>query len=200
MLSQGDVARKVLWRGSACLGDVLKFLNRDTYMDIAMYASSFCTGAQHAKAVLSDEATSVVSIHGATWFFRFTGLISISAAGGLATFLMATMWPTLSNPESTSFVYDPLFLAGFSAVINFLVAIPFMQVFICSADAILYCIAVERRWHREQLWKAEGAASTASGLLSSLTCSMSSRDARSASYPVPNHSPETLALLYQVAQ
>jgi len=131
-----------------CIQNGLEFLNKNAYIDVAITSSNFCSAASRATLVVSSEMTAVSALNGACWIVQLAGLGAITGLGSVASWLLVTRVGNFSDPNSPSYVHDPVFLTLVAAVISFLVAFIFMIVFDTVSDSILYCYALEKRRHR----------------------------------------------------
>lgn len=128
-----------------CCEGCLQFLNKNAYMDIALYSSNFCIAAQRANALIAGEITAVGALTGACWIFQCGGVGAITGLGALFTFLMVRHTDIYNQPTSEQYVQDPVLMVVVAAVISFLIALVFVISFETISSTILYCFAIEKQ-------------------------------------------------------
>mmetsp|Transcript_51739 Transcript_51739/g.168150 ORF Transcript_51739/g.168150 Transcript_51739/m.168150 type:complete len:662 (+) Transcript_51739:221-2206(+) len=131
-----------------CLKDIVGFVNKNAYIDMAITSNGFCTAAQRALQMILELGGAMAVLNGATFVFSFFGVlfITVACAGGS---YIAAGFPPFNDQSSTFFVEDPLALAAVAAVLAFLVALSFMDVLDMASDTLLYCYGVDLQSGKE---------------------------------------------------
>lgn len=173
----------------------LECLNRSAYFDVALNSLPLQPAAVHALAVLSDDATDVLSMHGAAWLIELGGAGGVTAVCVGLTHLMCKHFPPFSDPASPFNVANPILIDLVTAVICYPIAAMFLAVVVHVSDCILFCCAVERA--RNPVRSLLEDAGT--GLLSRFNVCASERRGMSWNDDV-NHLPNTRALLSMVTR
>jgi len=140
----GDCVQKVFGPLIDFYHKRLECLNNSIYMNLALNALPFRPGAVHALDVLSDDATDVLSMHGATWLIELGGAGGITAVCVAITHVLCTWFPPFSDPSSQYHVANPVLIDLVSAVVCCSIALDFLLVVVHVADCILFCCAVAR--------------------------------------------------------
>jgi hypothetical protein len=148
-----------------CCVECVSHLTKNAYMATALNADNFCTSAKLALQVLADNATAVISLKGATFFFELAGLGGLTAAGVYMTFLQLKWSPEFNDRKKETYVSDPTGTLVVAGIACFIVAWPFMALFANASDVILFCYAVQER----RKTSAAKMAASAEGAFSSLT-------------------------------
>mmetsp|Transcript_54941 Transcript_54941/g.98721 ORF Transcript_54941/g.98721 Transcript_54941/m.98721 type:complete len:611 (-) Transcript_54941:70-1902(-) len=134
---------------SCCMTNFIGFLNKNAYMDVAIYSTSFCAAATRSARILAIEFATVGALHGMCLIFQIIGVAFITGVGGYVSWFVLTYSDMFSNPKSEQYVQDPQIIAGVACVVCALVAMPFTIVFDHVADTMLYCFAIEKRRQRQ---------------------------------------------------
>lgn len=69
-----------------CLEKFMKFLNKNAYIEIAVYGKNFCTSAKNAFFLLMRNIVRVAVLDKVTDFLLFIGKLSVTAAMGVGSF------------------------------------------------------------------------------------------------------------------
>eukprot|EP01137_Pigoraptor_chileana_P004835 Opistho-2@47043 len=113
-----------------CLEKFLKFLNRNAYIEIAVYGYSFCGAAQKAFWLLFRNAARVAVINSIGDFCLFLGKVAIAASAGLVSMAF------LHGKSDLTYWAVPVFLV---TVFGFFVGHCFMSTFEMAVDTIFLC-------------------------------------------------------------
>ncbi|KAL7749637.1 hypothetical protein RI367_004863 [Sorochytrium milnesiophthora] len=115
-----------------CLERFIKFLNKNAYIEIAIYGYSFCEGARHAFELLLRNAFRVVVIDGVATFLLFLGKLLITAVTAIfGLYLLKTY-----NSDLGSFYAVPLI---FIIIEAWMIAAFFTSVVDMAIDTIFLC-------------------------------------------------------------
>ncbi|XP_075245474.1 choline transporter-like protein 1 isoform X2 [Convolutriloba macropyga] len=115
-----------------CLEKILKFLNKNAYIVIAMTGKSFCPSAQQAVVILVSNALRVTALNTVGTFVIFLcklGVAAITAAIGLVWF---------KQDEELNYYFVPAVCA---AIFAYFAASCFFGVFDLVLDTLLVCVS-----------------------------------------------------------
>jgi len=129
----------------SCFEQVVKFLNKNAYMAVAVNSDNFCEAAKEAFQFLMGEAGAVAILNGSCFVFQLCGVGVITGGGSALTYIMVTNIEMFSDPTRKHYVTDATLCAGVGGVISFLVAVSFMIVFDMVADTMLFCFAQDKK-------------------------------------------------------
>ena len=116
-----------------CIQFILKFINKNAYIRIAITGESFCKAAGGATALLIKNALRVFSINMVSFFILLVSKAGISAFVGFIVYITLQKNPFNYNLH---FVFLTVVLAGFIALI---VSSAFLGVFHLAIDTIFLC-------------------------------------------------------------
>ncbi|XP_016072286.1 PREDICTED: choline transporter-like protein 5 isoform X2 [Miniopterus natalensis] len=121
-----------------CLEKVVKFLNRNAYVMIAIYGRSFCRSARDAFDLLIRNILKIAVLDKVTEFVLVLGKILVSGCIGVLGFLLFTQRISIFIEGSTSLNYYwvPLLTV---IVGSYLVAHGFFSVYAMCIDTIFIC-------------------------------------------------------------
>ncbi|CAE7245318.1 slc44a5 [Symbiodinium natans] len=120
-----------------CFRQIVEFLNKNAYVDMAMKSKSFCASAREAVSVIAQLPVAMAVLNGATLVFTLFGaLFSVLCCAAVTFFLTST--PTFSAPDAPLFVDQPVAVAVAAGFIGGAVSLCFMTVFDMASDALLY--------------------------------------------------------------
>ncbi|RZC39006.1 choline transporter-like protein 1, partial [Asbolus verrucosus] len=113
-----------------CFEKILKYMNRNAYIEIAMYGYSFCHAGRQAFKLLVTNVLRVTAINSVGDFVLFLGKVLVV----IATVLIGVKM--LQHKEGLQHIWVPLTLAGLFA---YFVAHCFMTVYEMAIDTIFLC-------------------------------------------------------------
>ncbi|XP_074640243.1 choline transporter-like protein 1 [Tubulanus polymorphus] len=113
-----------------CFEKFLKFVNRNAYIEIAIYGYSFCKAAQKAFSLIVSNALRVAAINSVGDFVLFIGKLSTV---GIVTGIGLLFF---KDDEELFYIWVPLVIAGIFA---FLIAHCFFTVYEMAIDTIFLC-------------------------------------------------------------
>lgn len=129
--------RCCLW----CLEKFLRFINKNAYIEIAIYGYSFCTAARQAFKTLLENAIRVAVLNLVTSFVLFICKLFVVAGVGIISYY----WVTELN---TSFSEDLNYFGAVvlvCCVIAYLIADQFLNVYDMAVDTIFLCFAEDEK-------------------------------------------------------
>jgi choline transporter-like protein 2/4/5 len=136
-----------------CFEKCFKFLNKNAYIQTAIFGSSFCTSAKEAYCLIMRNAARIMAITYVSGGVVFVGKIFITTlTTGVAYFVL--------DYELHEDLYSnagPLFFIALSA---WFVAGMFMGVFDMSIAAILHCFVADEEMFGDSQMYAEGSLKT----------------------------------------
>jgi len=125
-----------------CCKDVVKFINKNAYIDMAITSHNFCEAAKQAIEMIVELGGAMAVLNGATFVFTVFGTALITlACGALAH--VAALHGAFTDADSSSSVGCPLAPMLVSMLLGCLVALDFMNVFDMTSDSLLYCYGVD---------------------------------------------------------
>ncbi|XP_042808441.1 choline transporter-like protein 5 isoform X1 [Panthera pardus] len=121
-----------------CLETVVKFLNRNAYIMIAIYGKNFCMSAREAFNLLMRNVLKVAVMDNVTDFVLILGKILVTGCIGVLAFLLFTQrLPTIiEGPTSLNYYWVPLLTV---IIGSYLVAHGFFSVYAMCVDTIFIC-------------------------------------------------------------
>uniref|UniRef100_H3BWP8 Choline transporter-like protein n=1 Tax=Tetraodon nigroviridis TaxID=99883 RepID=H3BWP8_TETNG len=126
-----------------CLEKLIRYVNHNAYIMMAIYGKSFCASARAAFLLLMRNVVRVLVLDRVTDFLLFLGklLVSGGVAGVLAFFFLTKRIPAVEDeaPE-LNFLWVPLLtvMAG-----SYLVAHAFFSVYATCVDTLFLCLCDE---------------------------------------------------------
>jgi len=175
----------------------LEQLNRSVYFELALNGLPFWPATRHAMEVLSDDATDVLSMHGAAWLIELGGAGGITAVCVALTHLMCTLFSPFSDAASPYHVENPILVDIVAACICCPIAFHFLLIVVHVSDCILFCCAVDRKRNPVRSMLSEAGT----GLLSTFNICTSDRDKKESwGSSGADHLPNTRALLSMVTK
>lgn len=129
-----------------CLEILIRFLNRNAYIEIAIYGYPFCKAAKTAFQLLIRNALRVAVVDKVADFLLFLGKIMITLATsfvGVVLLQMPEVVPGWDAPDVGRFWAVPLIMI---ALLSYIVASCFMTVYEMAIDTIFlsFCEDCER--------------------------------------------------------
>jgi len=122
-----------------CLEKCLKFINRNAYIETALYGYSFCNAAYRAFNTLLHNIIQVGAVNfvGKIIFFTFKLLV----IGGVCTGSYYWMEEVHNNSGAIPMYGAPLLIIGF---ISYFIAGAFTELFEMTADTLLICFCEDK--------------------------------------------------------
>ncbi|XP_058159337.1 choline transporter-like protein 5 isoform X3 [Dasypus novemcinctus] len=121
-----------------CLEKLLKFLNRNAYIMVAIYGKNFCKSARDAFNLLMRNVIKVAVMDRVTDFVLFLGKILVAGSIGILAFLFFTQKVPMivKGPTTLNYYWVPLLtvIAG-----SYIVAHGFFSVYAMCVDTLFIC-------------------------------------------------------------
>ncbi|XP_012657085.1 choline transporter-like protein 5 [Otolemur garnettii] len=121
-----------------CLDKVIKFLNRNAYIMIAVYGKNFCRSTRDAFNLLMRNILKVAVTDEVTFFVLFLGKILVAGSIGVLGFLFFTqrMAMIVEAPRSLNYYWVPLLTVVLG---SYLIAHGFFSVYAMCVETIFLC-------------------------------------------------------------
>jgi len=121
-----------------CLEKFLKFLNKNAYIEIAVYGKNFCTSAKNAFFLLMRNILRVAVLDKVTDFLLFIGKLTVTGAMGVASFYF------FSNRDDLNYNLAPVIIV---TVATYAVASAFFGVYEMAINTIFLCFLEDCERH-----------------------------------------------------
>mmetsp|Transcript_71486 Transcript_71486/g.209951 ORF Transcript_71486/g.209951 Transcript_71486/m.209951 type:complete len:728 (+) Transcript_71486:102-2285(+) len=131
---------------------LVRFMNKNTYLVVAINSENFCSAAQTALSLSANEAAAIGTLEGVTVLFQFCGVASMTSLGTWFTWTLATTHDSFCDPSSKYFTAFPEFVTLAASVVCLMVSWTFMSIFDTVSDAILFCWAYDRKFRKAEGW------------------------------------------------
>ncbi|XP_068958348.1 choline transporter-like protein 5 [Petaurus breviceps papuanus] len=118
-----------------CLEKVLKFINRNAYIMIAIYGENFCTAARDAFMLVMRNVVRVAVLDKVTEFLLWMGKLLISTGIGVLGYMFFTKKLPITAP-ALNYYWLPLLMIVFG---SYLIAHGFFSVFAMCVDTLFLC-------------------------------------------------------------
>uniref|UniRef100_A0A8D0D9R9 Choline transporter-like protein n=1 Tax=Sander lucioperca TaxID=283035 RepID=A0A8D0D9R9_SANLU len=134
-----------------CLEHVIRFINRNAYIMIAIYGKNFCTSSNDAFFLLMRNVIRVAVLDKVTDFLLFLGKLLISGSVGVLAFFFFTHKIPVIQQETPSLNYCwvPLLTVIFG---SYMIAHGFLNVYAMCVDTLFLCFC-------EDLERNDGSSS-----------------------------------------
>ncbi|XP_053448494.1 choline transporter-like protein 5 isoform X2 [Nycticebus coucang] len=121
-----------------CLDKVVKFLNKNAYIMIAVYGKNFCMSTRDAFNLLMRNILKVAVTDEVTFFVLFLGKILVAGSIGVLGFLFFTqrMPMIVEGPRSLNYYWVPLLTVVLG---SYLIAHGFFSVYAMCVETIFVC-------------------------------------------------------------
>uniref|UniRef100_A0A8C9VGG3 Choline transporter-like protein n=1 Tax=Scleropages formosus TaxID=113540 RepID=A0A8C9VGG3_SCLFO len=125
-----------------CLERVIKFMNRNAYIMIAIYGKNFCTSAREAFFLLMRNVVRVAVLDKVTDFLLFLGKVLIAGSVGALAFLFFTHKIPVIQEEvpSLNYYWVPLLTVTLG---SYLIAHGFFSVYAMCVDTLFLCFLLD---------------------------------------------------------
>ncbi|XP_065191270.1 choline transporter-like protein 4 [Sycon ciliatum] len=117
-----------------CLEKILKFINKNAYILIAIYGYNFCKAARKAFNLILRNIVRVVVLNKITAFILFLGKLLITGITGVIAFYV---FDHLRTKEGLNYYLIPII---FLCIVAFITAHGFLNVFDMAIDTIFLCV------------------------------------------------------------
>ncbi|CAB4037806.1 choline transporter 4 [Paramuricea clavata] len=113
-----------------CLEKFLKFLNKNAYIEIAIYGKNFCVSAKNAFFLLMRNVVRVVVLDKVTDFLLFIGKVTITLAMAVGSFY----W--FERDKNLNYFLAPVIII---TVATYVIATAFFSVYEMAIDTLFLC-------------------------------------------------------------
>ncbi|KAL9654484.1 hypothetical protein ABK040_010504 [Willaertia magna] len=134
----GWYVRIILW----LVEKIIKFVNRQAYVQTSMYGTGFLTSAKNAFMLMIRNPIQMAVTHSMSTAVLFITKIAISCLTCLFTYCIASMTTFLSSDNKE--INNPIFLTIIAFGIGYIVASLFIMVLQVAIDTVLQCYIIER--------------------------------------------------------
>ncbi|XP_065646897.1 choline transporter-like protein 4 isoform X2 [Hydra vulgaris] len=121
-----------------CLEKFLKFLNKNAYIEIAVYGKNFCVSAKNAFMLLMRNILRVAVLDKVTDFLLFIGKLSITAGMGIASFYF------FHKEKNMNYYFTPIVIITVGA---WVVSTAFFGVYEMAINTIFLCFLEDCERH-----------------------------------------------------
>lgn len=121
-----------------CLEKFLKFLNKNAYIEIAVYGKNFCTSAKNAFFLLMRNVLRVVVLDKVTDFLLFIGKLTITGGMGVASFYF------FSNRNNLNYYLAPVIIITIGA---YAISSAFFGVYEMAINTVFLCFLEDCERH-----------------------------------------------------
>ncbi|XP_072505969.1 choline transporter-like protein 5 isoform X2 [Notamacropus eugenii] len=118
-----------------CLEKVLKFLNRNAYIMIAIYGQNFCSAAREAFKLVMRNVVRIAVLDKVTEFLLWMGKLLICTGIGILGYMFFTKKLPFTAP-TLNYYWVPLTMIVFG---SYLIAHGFFSVFAMCVDTLFLC-------------------------------------------------------------
>jgi choline transporter-like protein 2/4/5 len=123
-----------------CLEKIVKYINRNAYIMMAIKGTSYCTSAGRAVALIISNALRLLAVSIVGDMLIFLGKLCVVGGCGVAAFFFADS-ELYTNPEKHpgTFLSSPVAPIVLTVIIAYICASVFFQVYEMAVDTILLC-------------------------------------------------------------
>ncbi|XP_068728860.1 choline transporter-like protein 4 [Montipora capricornis] len=118
-----------------CLEKILKFLNKNAYIMIAIHGKNFCSSAKQAFKLLFENVLRVAAVNGVTSFLLFMGKLVVVGIVAIASFYWFDKVNS-DDPTTLRFSVVPTILM---VIFAYAVTVLFFDVYDMAIDTIFLC-------------------------------------------------------------
>lgn len=122
------------------------FLNKNTYIDMAIYSTPFFEAARNAHIMVTGYFSNVFVLNGVQFIFQLGGCGVCTALGFCLSYLVVEWVPIYSDPESPHYINDRSYVVYAATIISLLVGIAYMVVFDVVTDTMFYCYVIDEHY------------------------------------------------------
>ncbi|XP_041482144.1 choline transporter-like protein 2 isoform X2 [Lytechinus variegatus] len=131
-----------------CLEKIMKFLNKNAYILIAIYGKNFCTSAKNAFFLLMRNIVRVAVVNKLTNFVLFMGELLVVGAVGVASFFYFTnqisFISNLVTVPDLTYYWIPIIVI---VVGTYFIAVCFFGVYDMAVDTLFLCFLEDLERH-----------------------------------------------------
>ncbi|XP_078121094.1 choline transporter-like protein 5-A isoform X1 [Sander vitreus] len=129
-----------------CLEKVIRYMNRNAYIMVAIYGKNFCSSAREAFFLLMRNVVRVAVLDRVTDFLLFLGKVLIAGGVGVVAFFLFTRKiPVIQEEEpNLNYYWVPLLTVVMGA---YLIAHGFFSVYAICVDTLFLCFCDDLERH-----------------------------------------------------
>ncbi|GLC34986.1 hypothetical protein PLESTB_001185800 [Pleodorina starrii] len=121
-----------------CLEQIVKFINRNAYIMIAIKGKGYCCSAIQAVKLIISNALRISVVNLVADVLIFLGKVSVAAASGVVAYAMTeAKYYTSPEEHPDTYLYSPVLVIAISVIIAFVVAEIFFSVYEMAIDTII---------------------------------------------------------------
>jgi len=128
-----------------CFEKIIKFLNKNAYIQIALTGKNFWGATKDAFHLIAHNPLRLGVVSGIGSIFVLFGKVFIAAITALIAFLVITKWDRFSTQ-----IYSPFIPTLVVFIFAYAVGAVFMTVYGLAADAILACFIVDEQISKQK--------------------------------------------------
>lgn len=136
------IVKILLWVSQYCLWyveKVIKFLNRNAYIMIAVFGEAYCPSAKNAFLTLAGNAARFIAVSVVSHFIIFLSIMIVIAASTIACYIF--LESEQFDPDGDKAVSSPLLPVLLTAVSAFMVARTFFATYDMVIDTLFMCFS-----------------------------------------------------------
>lgn len=123
-----------------CLEKCVKFINKNAYIEIAIWGDSFCVSCCHALSIITSHLSLVASINGVGFLLCFVMKVATMACVGFFAYLWL---------EEEDDIEQKGAVAIFAMFFAYVIADAFCDVYDMSAEALLICFLEDYKYNSD---------------------------------------------------
>jgi len=122
----------------SCFEKCLKFINRNAFIEVAIYGTNFCSGVRKAFMALENNKLKMVALNSVSTFILFLGKLAVVFATVFCGILIMHTRPSIDQPVKNG--WAPILL---SAIFAYVTIHCFISVYEMAIDTIFICFCEE---------------------------------------------------------
>lgn len=122
----------------ACVECIVKFINTQAYIQIALRGKNFCYAAKDGFMLVWSNPMRYAIVGGIGTIIMFLGKLLIATLTALIFYLVVTYISSVREKYT-----EPMIQVALVAVIAYLVGVLFMSVYSIAMDTLLQCFIVD---------------------------------------------------------
>eukprot|EP00117_Sycon_ciliatum_P016898 scpid45268/ scgid16126/ Choline transporter-like protein 2; Solute carrier family 44 member 2 len=124
-----------------CLEKFLKFINKNAYIEIAVYGYNFCKGARKAFKLLLANVLRVATLNGVTSFLLFMGRMIVTGAVAVVSYIV---FKDVDQKKDLNYFLGPVIILTVAA---YFISASFFDTFDMAVDTIFLCVLEDLEHH-----------------------------------------------------
>ncbi|GFR50844.1 hypothetical protein Agub_g13116 [Astrephomene gubernaculifera] len=131
-----------------CIEQIVKFINRNAYIMIAIKGKGYCCSAADAIKLLVSNALRVAVVNMISDILIFLGKISVAATGGIIAYAMTeAKYYNSQEQYPETYLYSPVLVIAISVIVAFIVAEIFFAVYEMAIDTVILAFCADCDQH-----------------------------------------------------